>query len=263
LKKYYNNKAEIFYKNKYSNCESSNKKVANSIIDSFDDDTENKTIFNKKNKFLIDNNIESKKSSIILTLDNISENNDNNGLISKNSENDSFGKFLKNYFSGESNMENNEINNVSTKNNDKSNIESEQKTQIINKYNIENCYLNNINICLHNYKNNKIKLYGNKTNNKKKTKDNSYINILSNIKKNFYNISKKIKSRDKALKLSRNMSILEKYEVSSLNSNKNRTKFIDKIVNEDYYFSNDNIKNIKSNKKRIIKIKVSKIYFLI
>ena len=88
LKKYYNNKAEIFYKNKYSNCESTNKKVANSIIDSFDNDTENKTIFNKKNKFLIDNNIESKKSSIILTFDNISENKDNNGLISKNSENE-------------------------------------------------------------------------------------------------------------------------------------------------------------------------------
>lgn len=261
LKKYYNSKAEIFYKNKYSRSESTNKKITNSLIDSIDNDTENKTIFNKKNKFLIDNNIESKKSSITLTLDNISENNDNNGLISKRSENDSFGKFLKNYFSGESNLENNEINNISTKNNDKSNIESEQKTQIINKYNIENCYLNNINICLNNYKNNKIKLYDNKINNALKIKDNSYINILSNIKKNFYNISKKIKSRDKALKLTRNISNLENYKVSSLNSSKNRKKYIDKIDNEDYYFSNDNIKNIKSKKKKNYKNKSIKNFF--
>ena len=261
MKKYYNTKAEIFYKNKYSSKESTSRKITNSIIDSFDNDTENKTIFNKKNKFLIDNNIESKKSSIILTLDNINENNDNNGLISINSENDSFAKFLKNYFFGESNMENKEINNAITKNDDKSNINSEQKTKIINKYNFEKCYLNNINICLHNYKNNKIKLYGNKTNNTKKIKDNSYINILSNIKKNFYNISKKIKSREKALKLSRNRSNLEKYEVSSLNTNKNRKKSIDKIVNEEFYFSNDNIKNIKSNKKKNYKKKSIKNLF--
>ena len=262
LKKYYNTKAGIFYKNKYSRCESSNKKVTNSIIDSFDNDTENKTIFNKKNKFLIDNNIESKKSSITLTLENISENNNNNnGLISKRSENDSFVQFLKNYLSGESNLENNEINNISTKNNDKSNIDSEEKTQIINKYNIENCYLNNINICLNNYKNNKIKLYGNKISNNLKIKDNSYINKLSDIKKNFYNISKKIKSQDKASRLSRNMSNLENYKVSSLNSSKNRKKFIYKIDNEDYYFSNDNIKNIKSKKNKNYKNKRIKNFF--
>ena len=258
LKKHYNTKAEIFYKNKYSRSESTNKKVTNSLIDSLDDDTENKTIFNKKNQFLIDNNIESKKSSITLTFENINENSNNNCLISKRSENDSFGKFLKNYFSGESNLENIEINNVSTKNNDKSNIGHEQKAQIINKYNIENCYLNNINTCLNNYKKNKIKLYGNKINNTLKIKDNSYINILSNIKKNFYNIRKKIKSREKDLKLSRNLSNLENYKVISLNSNR---KKIDKIVNEDYYFSSNNNKNIKSNKKKNKNINIKKYFF--
>ena len=260
LKKHYNSKAEIFYKKKYTHSESSSKKANNSLINSFDNDndTENKTIFNKKNKFLIDNNIESKKSSIALTLDNISEIN-NNDLISKRSENGSFGKFIKQYFSGESNFENNEINNESTKNIDKSNIDSEQKTQIINKDNNENYYLNNINICLNNYKNNKIKLYGNKNNNTK-IKDNSYINILSNIKKNFYNISKKIKSREKSLKKSRNMSILYNYKISSLNSSKNNKNFIDKIVNEDFYFSNDN-KNMRANKKKNYKNKSIKNFF--
>ena len=191
-------------------------------------------------------------------MDNISENN-NNDLISKRSENGSFGKFIKQYFSGESNFENNEINNESTKNIDKSNIDSEQKTQIINKDNNENYYLNNINICLNNYKNNKIKLYGNKNNNTK-IKDNSYINILSNIKKNFYNISKKIKSREKSLKKSRNMSILYNYKISSLNSSKNNKNFIDKIVNEDFYFSNDN-KNMRANKKKNYKNKSIKNFF--
>ena len=100
LHNYYNNKAEIFYKNNYSTSiektEEENNKGSNSnSLSSLDNDTQNKTIFTKRNKYLIDNDIDSNKCSITLTFDSIDKYNE--GLESKRSKNNSFEKMI-NYF---------------------------------------------------------------------------------------------------------------------------------------------------------------------
>ena len=65
LNKYYNRKAKIFYKNYNSENISEksdvNNKETESIVTSINNDTDNKIIFNKKNKYIIENNGEKRK----------------------------------------------------------------------------------------------------------------------------------------------------------------------------------------------------------
>ena len=113
---YGDNKAEVFYKNNYGNDEENkenenkeNKNINNnndendsesSSLSSLDNITNNKTIFDKKTRQVIDNNT-SNKGTITLTLDESTRNslkdfnnNNNNELYSKRSLDNSFIKIV-------------------------------------------------------------------------------------------------------------------------------------------------------------------------
>ena len=103
---YEEQKAEIFYKNNYENDNSKNEETEKDIkqksdsssLSSLDDITDNKIIFTKMNKKIIDNNLDSNMYSLTFTLESLKNNNSSNfGLISKRSLNDSFEKVLQNF----------------------------------------------------------------------------------------------------------------------------------------------------------------------
>ena len=91
-----NHKAEIFYKKNYEslskNDENESEKFKENSLYSFDNITNNNTIFDKKIRDIIENNT----SKITLSLDNSDTNKLNNNLISKRSKDDSFIIFLNN-----------------------------------------------------------------------------------------------------------------------------------------------------------------------
>ena len=114
---YNEKKAEDFYKNNYENEESksenksnddkNNKKEKNNIfmnketlslssLTSLDNITDNKTIFDKRNRKIIDNNLNSKSFSITLTMESINKKINNNEFISKRSKGKSFEEMVKN-----------------------------------------------------------------------------------------------------------------------------------------------------------------------
>ncbi|MCQ2819988.1 MAG: hypothetical protein MJ252_22200 [archaeon] len=102
------NQAEVFYKNNYTNEEENknNKSIKNKInferaskintdfscessLSSFDNISENKTIFDKLTRHQIESQNKNEESLITLTLDN-SKTSTNNGLVSKRSKTNSF-----------------------------------------------------------------------------------------------------------------------------------------------------------------------------
>ena len=94
LSKYSDNKAEIFYKNNYltKSKQSNKEEKSDSSSSSNSALTNNKTIFDKKTRLLIDN-INSKPSATI-TLESTTTNANNNVLYSKRSLNDSFNQIV-------------------------------------------------------------------------------------------------------------------------------------------------------------------------
>ena len=92
---YNDNKAEIFYKKNYatSNEEEEEKESSSdSSLSSLDNITDNKNIFDKKTRYLIDNNTNSNKGT--LTLDSSRNLKENNNLLTKRSKDDSFIKSI-------------------------------------------------------------------------------------------------------------------------------------------------------------------------
>ncbi len=128
---YGDNKAEIFYKKNYatSNEEEEEEKESSSenSLSSLDNITDNKNIFDKKTRYLIDNNTNSNK--ITLTLD--SSRNLNKNLISKRSKDDSFIKSISplvNYqFIPKKKINSKIINKTTSNNNNKRNIINKNK----------------------------------------------------------------------------------------------------------------------------------------
>ena len=244
LHNYYNIKAEIFYKNNYSlskdKNEAENKKVKNSMS-SIDNDTDNKTIFTKRKRYLIDNDIDSNKYSISLTSDII--NKDNIGLISKRSENDSFQKVILYFINEYKEMDNKKnINLLENKNN-----------KVINYDNISDNFLKNRFIIIKNKKKiNDIKIIKN-INHNKKIKNKSY-SIKTDDDKKFCNIIQNINGKNNnaiTSKLSRNSSKLEIFKKYSNNINK-KQKYICEILKNQYLSNNKNIiQNFKSNNLEI------------
>ena len=99
-------KAEIFYKNNYKDDSSlknneNNDDIENntSSLSSLDNITNNKIIFDKRNKNIIDNDLDEKMFTISLNVDSvrkkIDENKNDVGLVSKRSLNDTFEKTVK------------------------------------------------------------------------------------------------------------------------------------------------------------------------
>ena len=116
MHEYGEKKAEDFYKNNFESEESKNeeKKSKNdknrnrnnnaigkemhslSSLTSFDNITDNKIIFDKRNKKIIDNNLNSKSYSITLTMESINKKDSYNEFISKRSKGKSFEEMVKN-----------------------------------------------------------------------------------------------------------------------------------------------------------------------
>ena len=92
IRNYDDKKAEIFYKKNYGNSEEEEEKENsnNSSLSSLDNITNNKTIFDKKVKSIIENNENLSKATLTLqSSKNIKEN-----LITNKSKDDSFIKFI-------------------------------------------------------------------------------------------------------------------------------------------------------------------------
>ena len=110
MENYGDDKAEIFYKNNFDKSNSNNEekekseKHGSQSLSSLDNITDNKIIFTKKTKKIIDQNLDSNFGTLTLTSNSINLNNINNidnnkyneGLISSRSLNDSFEKIVHN-----------------------------------------------------------------------------------------------------------------------------------------------------------------------
>ena len=270
MNKYYNRKAKIFYKNYNSENFSENSEINNketeSIAKSINNDTDNKIIFNKKNKFIIENDGDKSKYTITLTYDNISNN--NSEFINKSSAS-SFENFLR-YFIDECKFEKYENKNNESGNNIKM-VNNEKKLNKKNKNdknNIKNLDLNNF---LINTKNIKEILQENKSNNF--NRDKKYDKLLvqndgnNKIRKNFYNINRKKNSNEISGNISlMNLSANDKRKNYMLNNKNNEViqneknkldkcneakinKNFFKLKSDEKEIKNDNINQVYSNKK--------------
>ena len=256
LHNYYNNKAEIFYKNNYSTSiektEEENNKGSNSnSLSSLDNDTQNKTIFTKRNKYFIDNDIDSNKCSITLTFDSIDKYNE--GLESKRSKNNSFEKMI-NYFINEYKVK-------QKKKNDKKLIQNEYEKLNNNEDFKKNSINNKINDLKIKEKNNETKNDNNFINSNNKIKEKNY-NIKGDDNNNFYDFIQNNTNNRLNSKLSRNSSELE--ELKKFNNNlykqqQNNYNIYD-FLNNQILKKNQNIikfnNHIDNNEKNIINKKI-------
>ena len=107
MENYGDDKAEVFYKNNYEKSNSNNEqseKHNSESLSSLDNITDNKIIFTKKTKKIIDHNLDNNFGTLTLTLNSIKSNlnndknntNNNDGLISMSSSNNSFEKMVHN-----------------------------------------------------------------------------------------------------------------------------------------------------------------------
>ena len=259
LNKYYNRKAKIFYKNYNSENISEksdvNNKETESIVTSINNDTDNKIIFNKKNKYIIENNGEKSKYSITLTYDDISNNN-NNDFIHKSSAS-SFENFLR-YFIDECKFENYENKNNGSKNNANL-INNEKKIKKLDKNKIKNLDLNNYLINTKNIKEILQDFNRDKKNDKLMVQDDTYYKI----RKNFYNINHKENSNEISRNITTmNLSANEKRKNLKLN-NKNNEVIINEKNNSDKSGSakiNKNFSKLKLYEKEIKDDNLNQVY---
>ena len=198
-----NHKAEIFYKKNYEslskNDENESEKFKENSLYSFDNITNNNTIFDKKIRDIIENNT----SKITLSLDNSDTNKLNNNLLSKRSKDDSFKIFLNNLLNEkkENKSHNNKINNLyfpqkhkfTYKNKIKSSIYNLSKNSYRNSYTIDKskkslspsfCKKSNLNGF------NKMNPISKKTNLKMTKPRNSTYNNSKNLNSNLSNFEK-------------------------------------------------------------------------
>ena len=148
---YGDDKAELFYKNNFdfSNSEVGeeiSEKNNSSSLTSIDNITNNKTIFTKKNKFIIEKNEKSINYSMTLTLNNTTINsiqNDKKNLISPRSNKNSFEKMVHNlvYYQKKKNNKKNK----KKKHDNKNMNEKNNKKEKIANDNLQRKKINNLN----------------------------------------------------------------------------------------------------------------------
>ena len=139
-----NYKAEIFYKKNYESLSKNdeNENLKENSLYSFDNITNNKTIFDKKIKDIIENT----SSKVSLSLEDSEINKENYNLFTKRGRDDSFMKFLNNILNDKKENKNNFMNKnlyfpqnhkFAYKNKIKSSIYNLSKHSYRNSYNIE------------------------------------------------------------------------------------------------------------------------------
>ena len=190
---YGDKKAEIFYKNNYENEEKENESLNNNSSSSIDNITNNKTIFDKKIRYIIENNNSSNKYT--LTLDTSRTLKSNLNLLSKRSNNDSFIKLISPFI-------------------------NYNKTYLNKKD--EKTFDDNI----HKFRNkNKLTLKN------RLEKNNNFKSSLYNLVKNNLNCETIKYSKKKVLKSPKLNAYLSNYKSSLDEFNKNKIKYIEKVNN--------------------------------
>ena len=230
---YSDNKAEIFYKKNYatSNEEEEEKESSSdSSLSSLDNITDNKNIFDKKTRYLIDNNTNSNKGT--LTLDSSRNLKDNNNLLTKRSKDDSFIKSISpliNYTGG-----------FGPK---KKNIVKSQNKSVNNNINGNNNNYNNYKKFQHNQKNKLIYK-------KELRKNNNIKTTLYSLVKNDFNYDSGKHNQKKIFLSPKLKPYLSNYKSNLDEFNKNKAKMEkianggEKIKNKTY---NNNITNNTNN----------------
>ena len=271
-------KAEIFYKKNYED-EISTKKIDNkdekenesSSLSSLDNITNNKIIFSKRCKNIIDNDLDEKMNTITLNSESarnkINSSENNFGLISKRNLNDSFEKIVKNLVEYQFNK-NKKIKEKKNKNNKKYLLFRPNNGYYTSKYfnkkkkkiNTQNSYkhiynhLNKIKISLNtisrktfSYKNSHIKNIIKKP--KSQSKSHSIKNIFysTNIEKNnFYKISSKIEGKS-LKKINIKLNDQEKNKTMKITNFKTINNKKSKNNNIAIYNFNNNLFNMNTN----------------
>ena len=237
LKSHEDNKAEIFYKNNYNDSnlkdEDKSDKCESSSLSSLDNITYNKVIFDKRNKEIIENDLDSKNISITLTLNSLRLNKDkydsSKNLISMEKSSEKENSFIES------------IKNIV--------YYHENKKKSINK---KKQYNNNIMVKEILKNNNKEK--DNKDNINKDNKKDNKDNITEKMN-NLSNICKKINENIKSKKNANNGKvILEKSNNNNIynnkdNKEKNTSKLLNKLNIHNSLYSLSKKPNTKGSKK--------------
>ena len=279
MENYGDDKAEVFYKNNYENSKSKSKneqsdKQNSESLSSLDNITDNKIIFTKKTKKIIDKNLDNNYGTLTLTTNSIKSNinnnhskikkdknnkndkNDNNtfynyndGLISARSINDSFEKYVHNLIYYKKSKKNDkkmkkEISNTNknnnggnTNNNDNNKQNNGQSGKKLN---------NKIGINYGNKKINKNIIYSLNINNTPMTTNNGNINIQN--KKNKNSLFSLLKSKNfinytkTENNISNNINGKPNHISISINLNKSQNKK-NKINNNNLFTSPKNFKD--------------------
>ena len=229
-------KAEIFYRNNYQtskNEDKDNESSNKTSLSSLDNLTNNKTIFDKKTRTILDNINNNSSNKLTLTLDTSRTLKSNLNLLSKRSKDDSFIKsisFLINYQNiilkdNKKNEKNNQNKTTSNPNRNK-NIER-------NKFSLKTKLMNNNNI--------KSSLY--------------------NLVKNNLNCETIKHNQKRILKSPKLKSYLSNYKSNLEEFNKNKLKYLekinngnDKLKNKTINTNNNNTNNLNSNFRNFSKL---------
>ena len=261
-------KAEIFYRNNYATLndeeEEKEKSYSETSLSSLDNITDNKTIFNKNNRYIIDNNVNLSKCT--LTLDTSRSLKTNLNLLTKRSKDDSFIKSLsplinfngvfgpkkkekkkQNKTTSNTNRNNKNNNNNNNKNNNKLNNKN-------NKNNIKNTLYslvkNNLNYRIVNNKKNIIKspkLKSYLSNYKQNIEETNKNKQVKNKEKINNNIEEKTKNNKKENKMNSNFRNFSKLS-ASLNNNLNNINFSNTNTNVRNSLNNGSNSKSKQNK---------------
>ena len=229
-------KAEIFYRNNYhtsKNEDKDNESSNKTSLSSLDNLTNNKTIFDKKTRTILDNINNNSSNKLTLTLDTSRTLKSNLNLLSKRSKDDSFIKSISpliNYQNiilkdNKKNEKNNQNKTTSNPNRNK-NIER-------NKFSLKTKLMNNNNI--------KSSLY--------------------NLVKNNLNCETIKHNQKRILKSPKLKSYLSNYKSNLEEFNKNKLKYLekinngnDKLKNKTINTNNNNTNNLNSNFRNFSKL---------
>ena len=286
LKNYEDNKAEIFYKNNYNdsllnkNDNEKSEKGESSSLSSLDNITYNKIIFDKRNKEIIEKDLDSKNISITLTLDSLQLNKNDKSkdlnVFEENSQKeDSLIESIKNIVYYQENKKNknnkkqNQNTNINTNNiiikeiTKKGNLNN-KKDKIININNISKKSNENTK----NKSNNKSeKIILEKQNNNNKENNSKLLNKL-NIHNSLYSLTKKNKSKENKKNSNyHNNNMNEKNNLGNVflspQANKNYFTNITSRISEFNKYRPMNAKNSKRNKSYRINSNNNKKYNII
>ena len=229
-------KAEIFYRNNYQtskNEDKDNESSNKTSLSSLDNLTNNKTIFDKKTRTILDNINNNSSNKLTLTLDTSRTLKSNLNLLSKRSKDDSFIKSISPLINYQ---------NIILKNNKKNEKNNQNKTTS-NPNRNKNIERNKFSL--------KTKLMNN----------NNIKSSLYNLVKNNLNCETIKHNQKRILKSPKLKSYLSNYKSNLEEFNKNKLKYLekinngnDKLKNKTINTNNNNTNNLNSNFRNFSKL---------